>query len=303
MVDRLRCTGRSLVAASYLEARSRGGTCLVRMEDLDPPRCRTEAADEIRQALKAYGFERDGPGLDQTTRNQAYRTALAALDDWTYPYCCSRQDECDCRTSLTAGRQTRAVKVRAPMASACTPTNSPTVVDDAAQGVTDFVRGADLLAATPRQNFLQRCLGLPTPGYVHAPLVLNASGDKLSKQTKALPLDHPAPILRRALTFLAHQPPAGLGLHWDLRRLERYLPQWRRSEIPNYRPRIGRTSNYVCPSSGSRQCMRLSSIASPPSYLPTLLLISSDVADMPSAKSGLAITYRNPRRIRPILTV
>ncbi|HYM48176.1 MAG TPA: tRNA glutamyl-Q(34) synthetase GluQRS [Burkholderiaceae bacterium] len=78
------------------------------------------------------------------------------------------------------------------------------VVDDAAQGITDIVRGADLLDNTPRQIFLQRALGLATPTYLHVPLVLNAAGEKLSKQSGAVPLEVGRPIqeLRRAAQHL-----------------------------------------------------------------------------------------------------
>ncbi len=78
------------------------------------------------------------------------------------------------------------------------------VVDDAAQGVTHVVRGADLLDSTARQIYLQRLLALPTPRYLHVPLVSNADGDKLSKQTGARPLDPAQPLreLTQAAAFL-----------------------------------------------------------------------------------------------------
>ncbi len=103
------------------------------------------------------------------------------------------------------------------------------VVDDAEQGVTDVVRGTDLLDSTARQIHLQRLLGLPTPRYLHLPVAINAAGEKLSKQTGAPPAD--SRLLRAALDFLGHPPPAGLAgapagelldwgiAHWDIARL------------------------------------------------------------------------------------
>jgi glutamyl-Q tRNA(Asp) synthetase len=103
------------------------------------------------------------------------------------------------------------------------------VVDDAFQGVTDIVRGADLLASTPRQIWLQRCLGYPQPRYAHLPVAVNAAGEKLSKQTRAPALDtrRAAAELVRALRFLGQTPPDQLSAslpaevwrwarqHWD----------------------------------------------------------------------------------------
>lgn len=82
-------------------------------------------------------------------------------------------------------------------------------VDDHAQGITHVVRGADLLASTPRQIHLQRLLGLPTPYYLHLPVALNAAGEKLSKQTLASPVDpgRAATTLAGVLRFLKHPPP------------------------------------------------------------------------------------------------
>jgi glutamyl-Q tRNA(Asp) synthetase len=84
------------------------------------------------------------------------------------------------------------------------------VVDDAEQGVTHVVRGADLLDSTPRQILLQRCLGLPEPAYLHVPVAAGPQGLKLSKQTQApaLPDDDPVPQLARAFAFLGQPLPA-----------------------------------------------------------------------------------------------
>jgi glutamyl-Q tRNA(Asp) synthetase len=86
------------------------------------------------------------------------------------------------------------------------------VVDDAEQRITDVVRGADLLDSTPRQIHLQQLLGYATPRYLHVPVAVNAAGEKLSKQTGAMPIDlvRTAAALAQALAFLGQAPPAGL---------------------------------------------------------------------------------------------
>lgn len=96
------------------------------------------------------------------------------------------------------------------------------VVDDAVDGITDVVRGIDLLDSTPRQVWLQRLLGLPTPTYMHIPVAVDTRGTKLSKQTGASPLlpEAASPTLTRALAALRQEPPAALageaiGKVWD----------------------------------------------------------------------------------------
>ena len=96
------------------------------------------------------------------------------------------------------------------------------VVDDAAQGITDIVRGADLIDSTPRQIYLQQLLGVPTPRYLHVPVVRNGQGEKLSKQTGAAPvLANDADAALKALTQAAHRlglemaPATSLARFWD----------------------------------------------------------------------------------------
>jgi glutamyl-Q tRNA(Asp) synthetase len=266
----------SLVAAvgSYLDARSQGGRWLVRMEDVDTPRCVPGAADDILRTLEWFGFEWDGPVLVQSQRLGAYR---AALDDLcrrglAYPCSCSRKEIADsgagtaidggrvypgfCREGLRhtvrhegASRQLAwRLKVDAvPIvftdrlqgvqsqslgqavgdfvlrrADGLFAYQLAVVVDDAWQGVTDVVRGADLLASTARQIWLQQGLDLPTPRYAHLPLVVNSLGEKLSKQTLAPALlpARAAEQLVEALRFLGQAVPndlaeSGLAAVWD----------------------------------------------------------------------------------------
>ena len=108
------------------------------------------------------------------------------------------------------------------------------VVDDAAQHITDIVRGADLLSSTPRQIYLQQLLNLAVPHYAHVPVAVNTTGEKLSKQTLAKPIDAQlaAPLLTNALTFLGQQPPADLAKqaitdiwHWAIN-------HWQIAKVP-----------------------------------------------------------------------
>ena len=237
----------SLLAAfgSWLLARRAGGEWLVRVEDLDPPREVPGAADLQLRTLEAFGLAWDGPVLRQSERGHVYEAALARLLASGHAF------ECHCSRSELGGRVHRrcsgsrrpeaAIRFRVPDDTAVAFQDAirgrvaqrvdtevgdfvlkradgfwayqlAVVVDDAAQGITDVVRGADLLDSTPRQILLQEALGLPIPRHAHLPLVVDASGRKLSKSLAALPVDpgDPLPALRAAWRALG-QPAEALA--------------------------------------------------------------------------------------------
>jgi glutamyl-Q tRNA(Asp) synthetase len=194
--------------ASYVDARSKGGKWLVRMEDLDTPRVVSGADADILLTLERFGLECDGPVLYQSTRIDAYREALEQLrrDGHAYPCSCTRAtvEPCKCTSGPRwrvrfAGEDFTVLRADGIFAY-----QLAVVVDDAYQGITDVVRGADLLDSTPRQIHLQKLLGLPSPTYRHVPVVVNEKGEKLSKQTlaPALDLTKSAEQLDAALRFL-----------------------------------------------------------------------------------------------------
>jgi glutamyl-Q tRNA(Asp) synthetase len=233
----------SLVAAlgSWARARAQHGAWIIRMEDLDPPREVPGAAADILATLAAFGMHSDEPVLYQSAREPAYRTAFEQLQAHGHVFACrcSRNDleaqhgvhRGACVAPADATRAP-AWRLRVPDLSvqfddlACGAQQQrlcesagdivlrrvegwyayqlAVVVDDAQQGITEIVRGADLLDSTPRQIYLQQLLGLPRPSYLHLPLVLDADGRKLSKQDRAQPVDRddPVPALRAALAFL-----------------------------------------------------------------------------------------------------
>ncbi|MGH8629635.1 MAG: tRNA glutamyl-Q(34) synthetase GluQRS [Burkholderiales bacterium] len=108
------------------------------------------------------------------------------------------------------------------------------VVDDAEEGVTCVVRGADLIDSTPRQIYLQRLLGLPTPQYLHLPIAVDPSGQKLSKQTLAHPVDpaNAAPVIHAVLRFLGQRPAPELGRAAPSDALRWAMSNWSRKQLP-----------------------------------------------------------------------
>ena len=231
----------SLVAAlgSWLRARQRDGVWLLRIEDLDPPREVPGSASSILQTLSAFGLESDEPVIEQSTRTDAYRAEFARLDSNVYRCWCSRADlepfggihpaKCIAPPDPSRAPAWR-VRVSDEVIGFVDQAFGPqsqnlreevgdfvvlrtegwfayqlaVVVDDAAQRISEVVRGADLLDSTPRQIYLQHLLGYATPTYLHLPIVLGDDGRKLSKQDRARPVDRsdPIPALRAALGFL-----------------------------------------------------------------------------------------------------
>ena len=240
----------SLVAAvgSWLCARHAGGQWLLRMEDLDPPREVAGAAAGIIGTLPAFGLVADEPPLFQSKRIAAYDAAFEQLRDAGHLFACwcSRSELAACGGLHRDGHCVAAAdperppawRLRVPdvevvfddalhgpqrenlregvgdfvirRAEGFYSYQLACVVDDAFQGITDVVRGSDLLDSTARQIWLQRCLGLPTPTYRHLPLVIGTDGRKLSKSEQAHPVDalDPLPALREVLAFLSVPVPA-----------------------------------------------------------------------------------------------
>ena len=261
----------SLLAAmaSYLSARTQYGQWLVRMEDIDTTRSRAHYASMILRQLDVLGFEWDGDILYQSTRNEAYRAALDSLrrQDRLYACDCRRATRIGskgytgvCRERGLPLQETYAWRLRVEKTVArffdriygdCYWQEAPgavdlvlrradglfayplaVVVDDAAQGVTDVVRGADLLTATPPQQYLQALLGYAKVTYAHVPLLLRADGRKLSKRDQAPALTPAAALtdLQQAWFYLGQCPLVSCGSvteFWMQARQE-----WNEARIP-----------------------------------------------------------------------
>lgn len=236
----------SLLAAlgSWLMARHAAGQWLVRIEDIDTPRIVAGAIESQLRTLSACGLHSDLPIVRQSERHELYLQALTTLrqQDLAFECSCSRSDLAavggihhHCRGRPTSSRHATRLRVaRQPevefvdqlqgrikqdvytevgdfvlfRADGYWAYQLAVVIDDAEQGITDIVRGADLLDSTPRQILLQRTLGLPQPGYLHLPLAVDGQGRKLSKSDGALQVDAdcPLPALRAAWQALGQKP-------------------------------------------------------------------------------------------------
>jgi glutamyl-Q tRNA(Asp) synthetase len=261
----------SLVAAlaSYLDSKARGGKWLVRIEDVDTPRCIKGMDTVIMQQLTAVGLFSDETPVYQSQRSHLYQAALDKLiaQNKVYACSCSRKDVAAAIAKANPSAKPRHGELVYPgtcqhgMTQQLAPSAQPAwrfitngevklqigdfvlkradgcftyqlavVVDDALQGITHVVRGADLLDNTPRQMALQQALGYPTLQYLHTPLVMSEDGEKLSKQNGAQALDTSNPL--QTLNIAAQA--LGLGQqncsvaqalstwtsHWELKRTQ-----------------------------------------------------------------------------------
>jgi glutamyl-Q tRNA(Asp) synthetase len=235
----------------------------VRIEDLDRARTVRGCADEMLRTLARFGLTWDGAVAYQSERTAHYARSLQTLraKALTFECSCSRREHNDsarypgtCRNvpshpGPTATRfrvadmdvvfedraQGRCVFALGERGDVIVRRRDgefayqlAVVVDDALQGITDVVRGADLLDSTPWQIALQKALELPSPTYLHLPLVTEPGGAKLSKSKRSIQIDRrrPAGPLHEALTLLRQNPPAELAHETESKVLEWACAHW-----------------------------------------------------------------------------
>jgi len=263
----------SLVAAlaSFLDAKANEGAWLVRIDDIDPPREVAGAKAQILATLHAHGMSGDEELILQSSHHAAYETALEKLWQQGLLFVCSctrttlGPTGCcirDCRDQARPQTVEGSLRIHVPTGThieftdlVLGPQNVDlasqlsnfivrrrdglyayqlaAAVDDFSPHITHVIRGADLLESTPRQMFLRRMLALPDPLYGHTPVLTDALGTKLSKQTGAAPVNNRLALdnLRFALTFLGQpKPDSHVSNVPDL--LRSAVANWRRACLP-----------------------------------------------------------------------
>ena len=209
--------------ASWLDARAHGGHWAIRIDDLDTPRVVPDAESKILTTLERHGLTWDGPVVRQSQHVERYSAALANLAAHCYACRCSRRDlrsrPCYPGTCRNLGLPHRGNAVRIRVSGervlledrvqghyvedlavtigdfviwrrdGFASYQLAVVIDDDAMNISHVVRGADLLDNTPRQLYLLRRLGIAAPSYAHVPVIVEASGVKLSKHNAATAID------------------------------------------------------------------------------------------------------------------
>lgn len=258
--------------ASWCDARAAQGQWLLRIEDVDSTRCQPQAVSHILQTLTHYGLWWDGEVSYQSQRTALYQDALSTLANQGHIFWCTCSRAELLKTGAIYTGTCRAQQHHRPHAAARMRVypqqisfndrifgtineqldqtvgdfvvfrrdglfayQLAVVVDDHQQGITHVVRGADLLDNTARQIYLQQCLGFRIPSYSHLPLVVNAQGEKLSKQTgaSALALNSPTRALWQVLTALGQCPPNTLQSETAELLLAWAVQHWQPQAIPS----------------------------------------------------------------------
>ncbi|WP_332095599.1 tRNA glutamyl-Q(34) synthetase GluQRS [Methylomonas rhizoryzae] len=260
--------------AGFLDARHHGGQWLLRIDDLDTPRNISGAADDILRCLQRFGLQWDGEVYYQSRHVDAYQRELTGLarHGLLYACRCSRKDLAEhavypgyCRDlglPLEPGTTWR-LKTRDRLIAFedaiqghfeqnvglehgdfvvrrkddIVAYQCAVVVDDYLQGISHVVRGADLLESTIKQRYLQTLLGYPQPHYRHLPVIVDAQGQKLSKQTLATPVDerNPRQTLFLLLQLLRQDPPSGLNEATLADQLEWAIVHWQPNRLSGLR--------------------------------------------------------------------
>lgn len=256
--------------ASYMQAKKQCGKWLVRMDDVDSQRNQAGADTAILKTLEILGLHWDDKVLFQSHRHEAYQEALDILSDKNLVYrcrCTRKQLQGNvypgtCRYKTHGPDQQHSIRLITNQsitefndviqdhfqqvletevgdfivhrADGLVAYHIATVVDDAYQGISEIVRGADLLDSTPRQIYLQKIFNYPTPSYAHLPVAVDKNGYKLSKQHHARPVNdtEPVKILFSALDFLGQQPDKEL-LKGNVEEIIQWaIKHWSMNKIP-----------------------------------------------------------------------
>jgi glutamyl-Q tRNA(Asp) synthetase len=255
---------------SYLQAKSQSGKWLVRIEDIDKPRNQPGATENILYTLETLGLHWDEDILIQSQRIPVYREILEHLieRDLVYPCICSRSQAKGipypgtCRNGISIKKKNRSLRLRTDSnitefvdqiqgdfhqqlgsdvgdfvlrrADGIIAYHLAVVADDEFQGITEIVRGADLLDSTPRQIYLQKLQDYSTPAYCHLPIATYHNGKKISKQNHAPGVDHKnaAEVLFKALEFLGQQPARESGNASVDEIIQWGIQHWNLSSVP-----------------------------------------------------------------------
>ena len=262
----------SIIAAlgSYLQAKSKQGKWLVRIDDVDIGRSVPDTDKVILQQLEQLGLYWDEEVVYQSKRLDYYQAALEKLEsiNSTFPCYCTRKEIANrvypgtCRKGVKSDKTTFSIRIKTDhnpvgikdllqgeysqqlqseigdfiikRADGYFAYHLATVIDDAEQNITEVVRGLDLLESTPRQVYLQEQLGLSTPDYLHLPVAINHSGKKISKSdnAQAITANNNINTLFNALTFLGFNPPEQL-MHTDVESVLNWgITDWNITQLP-----------------------------------------------------------------------